>query len=102
MSLEDKILGMEEEAAGVVAGGRAEAKRMLATLDANKEQIRKEIAARVEVEKVHIQEEYGRSQEAALAEIARASRHALKEIEDARAEKAPRMARSLLTQLLGE
>lgn len=101
MTLEEEILGLENEAAATVASARMEAKTLLAAVDRKKEQIAKEVAARLEAEKAVIAEEYGMKLKKRLAEIEREKQERMRALEESAARKSAVCVKAILGDLLG-
>lgn len=100
MKLEDDILALEKAAEDIVSSARQEAKKILATYEARKAQIREETAARVEREKARIREECAAKARDKHAELARDRARVMAALEATRREKARGCARRIVAQLL--
>lgn len=71
MNLEQEIIAIEESAEATVSAARAEAKKLMGTLDERRRAIREEAAARVEAEKGRLAREHAAALKISLDEIAR-------------------------------
>jgi|LAHU01.1.fsa_nt_gb hypothetical protein len=89
MSLEKEILAVEESADAIVAQARAEAKKLMGSLEERLRLLREETAARVDAEKARLREEGAARLPKALAAVEKeraAAAAAVKQAEGARAE----------------
>ena len=101
MTLEEEILAMESEAAATVASARVEAKNLLSAVDRKREQLAKEVAARLEVEKAGIAEEYGIKLKKRLAEIEMEKGERMLALEESAARKSGDCVKAIMKDLPG-
>jgi hypothetical protein len=84
MSLEQEIIAIEESADAIVSAARAEAKRLMGTLDERRRAIREAAAARLEAEKARMGREHAAALRVSLEEIARGQKRAEAAVEKMR------------------
>ena len=100
MNLEDEILGVEEEAAKIVAAAQAEAKEILGGAEEGRKRIREEAARRVREEKERLARAHEASLAESVAQVARERDRNVAAVEAVRAARAGGCVRGIVEMLL--